>query len=64
MVPNQIGSRAKTTTVHVGLERHAILTSHAIDVSSQTRRQITASQLLKFMIDRFADQAKAELLKA
>lgn len=47
----------KTKVVHIGADRFRLLKDHAIDVSHQTRRQITASQINKYLIDNFAEEA-------
>ena len=42
---------SKTSNVHIGFERYAAITKVAIDVSYQTGKQITASQVAQYLID-------------
>lgn len=67
MSHSKIGNKSKSTVAHVGYERFDKLTQAAIDISGVTRRQITSSQFLKFIIDNYAEKAqedlKAQLLK-
>ncbi|WP_426102997.1 hypothetical protein [Pseudomonas sp. PSPC3-3] len=62
MVQTHIGKK-KSAVAHIGHERFDTLTQIAIDLSGQSRRQITGSAFLKFIIDNFSDQAKELLLK-
>lgn len=60
--PNDpLGSESKTKVVHIGVDRFRLLTNAAIDISHQTRRQITASQVNKYLIDHFAQEAVQRL---
>lgn len=59
MSPSNIGSKSKSSTVHVGVERYDKLTQAAIDISSEARQQITGSHFLKFIIDNYTEHAKA-----
>lgn len=61
MVQNHIGKK-KSAVAHVGQVRFDKLTQIAIDLSGQSRQQITGSAFLKFIIDNFSEEAKALLL--
>ncbi|AGN33452.1 hypothetical protein PflA506_p0035 (plasmid) [Pseudomonas fluorescens A506] len=56
-VVQRIGKKT-STVAHIGTERFDDLTQIAIDLSGQSREQITGSAFLKFIIDNFKDQAK------
>lgn len=58
-----IGSKTDTRTMYVGSERFKKLTDAAIEVSYLGKRQITASQIAKYMVDNFLQEAKEKLLK-
>lgn len=62
MVQNHMGKK-KSAVAHVGYERFNTLTQIAIDISGQSRQQITGSAFLKFVIDNFSGQAKELLLR-
>ncbi|HHK4561403.1 hypothetical protein CAZ14_31960 [Pseudomonas aeruginosa] len=53
----------KTINVYVGHERFEKLLQLAIDVSQESRVQITPSQFVQWMVDRFAKQASQEMLQ-
>ncbi|MFJ7315444.1 hypothetical protein ACIQVE_22315 [Pseudomonas sp. NPDC098747] len=50
-----------SAVAHVGVERFDKATQAAIDLSADARRQITGSQFIKYIIDNYADEAKAKL---
>jgi hypothetical protein len=54
-----IEKKLKCSTAHVGIERYDKLTQAAIDLSATARRQISGSHFLKFIIDNYAEEAKA-----
>lgn len=57
-----IGSPPKSKTVHVGLARFTSLSEVAIDVSYESKRPVTPSQVLKFLIDKYLDLAGPQLV--
>lgn len=59
----RIGSKTDTRVMYVGSDRFKALTNAAIEVSYQGKRQITASQIAKYMVDNFLQEAKEKLLK-
>lgn len=63
MTKSNIVNKLKCSTVHVGVERYDKLTQAAIDLSATARRQITGSLFLKFIIDNYAEEAKATWLE-
>lgn len=53
----------QTKVAYVGLGRYKKLKEAAIDFSSVHRTQITPSQLLQFLVDKYTDDAMKELIK-
>lgn len=57
------GGPPTTKVCYVGRERFLTLTDVVIDIGSKSRRQITPSQLLQYMIDIYGDRVREELTK-
>lgn len=49
-------------TVYIGQERYSLVHQLAIDVSSETRVQISPSLFVRHLIDNFSEQARANLI--
>ncbi|WP_152979055.1 hypothetical protein [Pseudomonas corrugata] len=58
---NAVGDVKYAKTIHVGSDRVKTLTDCAIDVSYHCARPLTAGQFNQFLIDNFAEVAKAQL---
>lgn len=58
IIRNNAGSKFKPTSVNIGEERYERLTQVAIDISGVIRKQISGPEVLKFMIDNYADNVK------
>lgn len=52
----------KTSNVHIGFERYAAITKVAIDVSYQTGKQITPSQVMQYVVDNHLESLTKELV--
>lgn len=50
--------QGRTGSVHIGHERFAVATQFAIDVSSDTRVQITPSKFVQHLFDHYGEEAK------
>lgn len=61
--PRKIGSRTDTRTVYIGSNRFKLLNDVAINVSFEGGRQVTASQVLQYLVDNFTENAKEQILK-
>ncbi|WP_256345504.1 hypothetical protein [Pseudomonas sp. F1002] len=51
-----------TKTVHVGLKPYQALTVAAIEISYQCKRQFTASQVMRYLIERYTSDAVAKMI--
>lgn len=56
-----IGLKSAAPVAHVGTKRADALTKMAIELSMLAQRQITSGQLLKYLIDNFAQAARSAL---
>jgi hypothetical protein len=59
----RIGTKTDTRVMYVGSDRFKALTDAAIEVSYKGKRQITASQMAKYTVDHYLQEAKEKLLK-
>lgn len=56
-----LGPPPKTKTVHVGMDRYSALADAAIELSYQCKRQFTAGQIMKYLIDHYTEDALQKL---
>lgn len=59
----KIGGPTNTKVIYVGPERFKVLCDEAIQISYEGGRQVTASQLAQYTIDKFSHAARQLLLK-
>ena len=59
----KFGGPKNTKVVHVGVELFKKLDDGAIDISHQSRRRITPSQVAQYLVVNYLDAAKEKLLK-
>lgn len=57
-----IGNKVDTRTMYIGSERFKTLNDVAIEISYQSGRQITASQMAQYVLDNFLDRARVQIL--
>ncbi|HBP4890773.1 TPA: hypothetical protein L5621_006614 [Pseudomonas aeruginosa] len=65
MTPSKAGppKSGRRGNIHIGTERYSKLTGIAIEISYQVGDQLTPTQVAQYLVDNYADLAKAEILR-
>lgn len=58
-----IGSQGNSSVIYVNADRFRKLADSAIEISYESKRQITASQFAQFVLDNFSEKAKQMLVE-
>lgn len=57
-----LGNKVDTRTMYIGSERFKMLNDAAIEISYQSGRQITASQMAQYVLDNFLEKGRVQIL--
>ncbi|HDQ4465202.1 TPA: hypothetical protein P9G65_005515 [Pseudomonas aeruginosa] len=65
MTPSKAGppKNGRRGNIHIGIERYSKLTGIAIEISYQIGDQLTPTQVAQYLVDHYAEIARAEILR-
>lgn len=58
-----LGNQRGSKVAHIGYDRGVLMTDAAIKVGGKCGRVVSASQVVKYLIDNFTDQAIAKMIR-